>query len=186
MSAWCAGGGSTGSASRSTARADPAEHPGKDHKRTMKKGHPKEEPTVRVVDRRPWASREGDGNGAPAPAEAEPAAESPRYPSYVEELQARAEAAERRTAEVAETWRQAEAGLEATRRRLTQDVNRRAETETARLGRSLVEALLPVLDDLERALRLAADSGAAGPLESGVLLVRNNRSEERRVGTEGR
>ncbi len=139
----------------------------------MKKRQDNGEPTVRVVDRRPWASQDG-APGAEAAPDAGPAADAPRYPSYVEELQARAEAAERRTAEVAEAWRQAEAGLEETRRRLTQDVGRRAEAETARLGRTLVEAMLPVLDDLERALRQARESGVSGPLASGVELVRNN------------
>jgi molecular chaperone GrpE len=126
------------------------------------------------VDRRPWASGGEGANPGAEPAEAEEA--GPRYPSFVEELRARAEAAERRAADVQDAYRQAESRMDETRRKLSQDVARRVENELSRLGRDLFAGLLPVLDDLDRAMKNAdaAQDSSEAPLRAGLDLVRRN------------
>jgi molecular chaperone GrpE len=110
-----------------------------------------------VVDRRPRF----DGD-QPAPA-----AET-RYPTVVEELKARAEEAERRTREISAAYRRIDEERDAFRERLTRDLERRVDIARAELMRRII----PVLDDLDRAIAAAQSAADAGRLLAGVALVR--------------
>src|ERR671938_534280 len=80
-------------------------------------------------------------------------------PSYVEELEARTKAAEKQVQEVQARFDQLRQQLQRetdeTRARLNRSADERAEASKARF----IESLLPVMDDLERAID-AADKGA--------------------------
>lgn len=118
-----------------------------------------EPPPFSVVDRRPrFDDAAAEGPGDPAP----------RVPSAVEALQARAEEAERRAREISQAYRRIEEERDAFRQRLSRDLERRVDIARAELMRSI----LPLLDDLDRALR-AADAGADPRLlHEGVGLIR--------------
>jgi molecular chaperone GrpE len=111
-----------------------------------------------VVDRR--ASFD---EGAASPSE------EPRYPSVVEELKARAEEAERRAREISTAYRRIDEERDAFRERLSRDLERRVDIARAELMRRLI----PVLDDLDRALAAARASSGGGSLLAGVSLVRD-------------
>src|SRR5262245_9573038 len=105
-----------------------------------------EPPSFSVVDRRPRFD-----DDAPA----DPSDPAPRVPTVVESLQARVEEAERRAREISQAYRRIEEERDAFRQRLSRDLERRVDIARADLMRSI----LPLLDDLDRALR-AADAGA--------------------------
>ena len=116
-----------------------------------------DEPAFRVVDRRP---RYEEGAATPD----EPA----REPSVVQELRARVEEAERRTREISAAYRTIDAERDAFRERLSRDLERRVD-----IARSdLMRRVLPVLDDLDRALAAARAAGREGGLAEGVALIR--------------
>jgi molecular chaperone GrpE (heat shock protein) len=118
---------------------------------------PGPEPTFTVVDRRPSYD---DGDAAPA--------DPPREPTVVQELRARAEEAERRTREISAAYRQIDAERDAFRERLTRDLERRVD-----IGRAdLMRRVLPVLDDLDRALQATRGEGPEKSLAAGVALIR--------------
>jgi len=125
-----------------------------------------EAPGFSVVDRRPRYSP--DEAGAEAGGETD-AAGDPRPPAIVEELKARAEEAERRTREISAAYRRLDEERAALRERLGRDLERRLDAARA----DLMRRMLPVLDDLDRALA-AAEAGAGGrSLKEGVALVRD-------------
>ena len=125
---------------------------------------PEEGPAFSVVDRRPRYSDEAT-DADPA---AEPDAAAPGS-SLVEELKARAEEAEKRTREISAAYRRLDQERDALRERLARDLERRLDAARA----DLMRRMLPVLDDLDRALA-AAEQGAGGrALEEGVALVRD-------------
>lgn len=115
------------------------------------------EPAFSVIDRRPIV---GD-DAAPAAA--------PRLPTYVEELQARAEEAERRAREISAAYRRIDEERDAFRERLSRDLDRRLEIARADLLRKILE----VLDDLDRAIAAAGTATDAAPLLAGVTLIRD-------------
>jgi molecular chaperone GrpE len=123
------------------------------------------------------AKREGDAGPAPfsvvdrRPAfrdDAEPPA-GPRHPTYVEELRARAEEAERRAREISAAYRRLEDEREAFRERLARDLERRVDIARADLMRNVIG----VLDDLDRAIDAARGARAPAALVEGVALVRD-------------
>jgi molecular chaperone GrpE (heat shock protein) len=97
-----------------------------------------------VDDRRHWASVDPDEGTMPAPA-------PPAAPPPVD----------------AERLRQALAELEGAKARLARDAEKQLELERSRI----LEALLPVLDNLDRSISAAAQSGQSGPFLDGVKLV---------------
>jgi len=123
---------------------------------------------VTVVDRRHHAAQDGAAREEAAPVEdggSSPATvvQERRYPSFVEELKARTEAAEKRAREA---MSRAEAEIDAVRERLQRDVDRRVmEGKSGLLG-----SILEVADNLERAAAVAASTSPA--LEKGVELIR--------------
>lgn len=117
-----------------------------------------QEPSFSVIDRRPAFQDEAS------------ASLEPRYPSVVEELKARAEEAEQRAREISAAYRRIEEEREAFRVRLSRDLERRVEIARVEMMRKV----LGVLDDLDRAIAVGADSPDAGPLLSGVTLIRDH------------
>jgi molecular chaperone GrpE len=119
-----------------------------------------ESPSFSVVDRRPRFGEEEIDEAA--------AAEAPAEPSAVAELQARVDEAERRAREISAAYRRLDQERDALRERLNRDLERRLDAARG----DLMRRILPVLDDLDRALA-AARSGAGGKaLLDGVALVR--------------
>jgi molecular chaperone GrpE len=115
-----------------------------------------------VVDRRPRFGEERVDDDAAA------GAEDPAVAALVEELKTRAEEAERRTREISAAYRRLDQERDALRERLERDLERRLDVARG----DLMRRMLPVLDDLDRALA-AARAGAGGKsLLEGVGLVR--------------
>ncbi len=119
---------------------------------------------IHVTDRR-RIQLDDSGDGVTAPA-----ADVPNLkPSYVEELEARAQAAEQKMHEVQARFEQLRQRLQSetdeTRRRLNKAADERAHREKT----NFIAALLPVLDNLQRATE-AAESGA--PVEDVVEGIR--------------
>jgi molecular chaperone GrpE len=89
-------------------------------------------------------------------------------PSYVEELEARTKTAERQVQEVQARFDQLRQQLQRetdeTRQRLTRAADERAEASKARF----IESLLPVMDDLERAIDAASKEGSSEAILQGV------------------
>lgn len=127
-------------------------------RRPAKPAAEQDEPTFTVVDRR---QRYDGENGDPAP---EPA----REPTVVQELRARVEEAERRAREISAAYRKIDEERDAFRERLGRDLERRVDIARAELMRRV----LPVLDDLDRALLAAKGPGGGAGLAEGVALIR--------------
>ena len=120
---------------------------------------------VRVVDRRRVRTDES-GEGVIVQ---EGAAEAPSLkPKYVEELEARTRAAEQKALDVQARFEQVRAQLQRetdeTRRRL----NRAADERAQRAKAEFVSSLLPVLDNLQRAVEAAEQGGTMDALLSGL------------------
>lgn len=122
---------------------------------------------IRVTDRR----RRFDSDETPSEAETgeSAASEAPRSkPTYVEQLEARTQEAERKVAEVQARFEQLRAALQRetdeTRARLNRAADERARREKA----DFVEALLPVGDNLGRAIEAAEQGGSLDALLDGV------------------
>ena len=96
-------------------------------------------------------------------------AETPNLkPTYVEELEARTKAAEKQVQEVQARFDQLRQQLQRetdeTRTRLNRAADERAEASKARF----IESLLPVMEDLERAIDAAAREGSSDVILQGV------------------
>jgi molecular chaperone GrpE len=121
-------------------------------------GTEEEAPRVRVNDRRRVRLGEEEG-GEQLPAEEAPSVK----PSYVEELEARTREAEQKVAEVQARFEQVRAELKRETDELRQRLARNADERVAREKAAFISALLPVIDNLQRAVE-AAEGG--GPQES--------------------
>lgn len=84
-------------------------------------------------------------------------------PSYVEELEGRAAAAEKLTQEVQSRFQQLRTQLQKETDETRQRLNRAADERAQREKAAFIAALLPVLDNLQRATE-AADSGSSSEL----------------------
>lgn len=120
-------------------------------------GAEEEAPKVRVNDRR--RVRLGEEEGGERPAEEAPSVK----PSYVEELEARTREAEQKVADVQARFEQVRAELKRETDELRQRLARNADERVAREKAAFITSLLPVLDNLQRAVE-AAEAG--GPQES--------------------
>jgi molecular chaperone GrpE len=124
---------------------------------------------VKVVDRRRWAH--GEDAGGPGVDQAR------QKPTYVEELERRAAAAEKQAQEYLSKYRQASQEFEDARARMRKELAKDAE----RSRRDVLMSLLEVVDNLDRAIDAAKkaprrSSGQAGsdspdPLLQGVEMV---------------
>ncbi len=117
--------------------------------------------SVKVVDRRWWAR--GDDAGDPRGDQAG------LKPTYVEELERRAEGAEKQAQEVVAKYRQASQEFEDARARMRKELAKDAE----RNRRDVLVSLLEVVDNLDRAIDAAKKAGknAGDPLLQGVEMV---------------
>lgn len=118
---------------------------------------------VRVSDRRRVRL---DDDGVRVDAEANDAAST--KPKYVEELETRTRAAEQKALDVQARFEQVRAQLQRetdeTRRRL----NRAADERLTREKASFIASLLPVVDNLRRAIDAAQDGGGVDSLLDGL------------------
>lgn len=129
-----------------------------------------ERPKFQVTDKRFWVVDKDIEKRAEIPKE--------RYPSFVEELKARTEAAEQKLKERLATLEQENAAF---RDRL----DRRMREEVRRQVAAVVEDLLEVLDNLERALTASRQAEDAAALRDGLeLCVRLFRSKLAALGVE--
>ncbi len=131
---------------------------------------PREEETtnsegVRVRDRR-RVSLDESGEGIKVQ---EGAAEAPSLkPTYVEELEARTRAAEQKALDVQARFEQVRAQLQRETDETRQRLNRAADERAAREKAQFVASLLPVLDNLQRAVEAAEQGGTLESLLDGL------------------
>jgi molecular chaperone GrpE len=121
-------------------------------------------PGYTIRDRRWWADPQDEARDGGA----EPQA-GPSKPTQIAALEAELADRDRRLREAAVRERDALREVDESRRRLERD----ARKEIDRARRDLVSALLPVLDDLDRAIAAAREAGAADAMVTGVELVRS-------------
>ncbi|PYS90684.1 MAG: nucleotide exchange factor GrpE [Acidobacteria bacterium] len=120
---------------------------------------------VRVVDRRRVRT---DETGAGVTVQ-EGAAEAPSLkPKYVEELEARTRAAEQKALDVQARFEQVRAQLQRETDETRQRLNRAADERAARAKAEFVSSLLPVLDNLQRAVASAEQGGTLEALLDGL------------------
>lgn len=117
---------------------------------------------VRVNDRR-RINVEGLGGEAE-----ESSAPSARKPSYVEELEARTLAAEQKAADVQARFEQVRSELRRETDELRQRLARAADERAAREKAAFITSLLPVMDNLSRAVEAAGEGGTLESLLDGL------------------
>jgi molecular chaperone GrpE len=121
---------------------------------------------IRVTDRRRISL---DDSSATESAEDGGSVEAPSLkPSYVEELEARTRAAEQKALDVQARFEQVRAELRRETDEVRQRLNRAADERAAREKASFVSALLPVTDNLRRALEAAEGGGTLEALLDGL------------------
>jgi molecular chaperone GrpE len=89
-------------------------------------------------------------------------------PSYVEELEARANAAERKVLEVQSRFDQLRKQLQSETDETRQRLNRAADERAQREKADFIAGLLPVLDNLQRATEAAETDGATDVIAEGI------------------
>jgi molecular chaperone GrpE len=89
-------------------------------------------------------------------------------PSYVEELETRTKAAEQKTQEVQTRFEQLRKQLQSETDETRQRLNRAAEERAEREKASFIAALLPVLDNLQRATEAAETGGSSEVITEGI------------------
>jgi molecular chaperone GrpE len=122
-------------------------------------------PGYTLRDRRWWVRPQEESS----PESSSDAQTEPSKPTHVAALEAELADRDRRLREAAAREHEAVREVDEARRRLERDA--RKEIERAR--RDLVSALLPVLDDLDRAIASAREAGTASALVTGVEHVRS-------------
>src|SRR5437867_4142077 len=122
---------------------------------------------IRVTDRRRIHL---DGNGKEASQVTEPSLK----PSYVEELEARAKAAEQKLFEVQTRFDQLRAQLQRETDETRQRLNRAADERTQRDRAAFITALLPVMDNLQRAIEAAEGGSSLEAIVDGVKGTANS------------
>jgi molecular chaperone GrpE len=125
-------------------------------------------PKVRVNDRR--RIRLGD-EAEPEGGEESGASErqqSSLKPSYVEELESRARAAEQKTSDVQARFEQVRAELKRETDELRRRLARNADERVAREKAAFISSLLPVIDNLRRAVEAAEAGGSQESLLDGL------------------
>jgi molecular chaperone GrpE len=122
----------------------------------------KQEPQLRVIDRRWWARQEPSEDADPQPVEHR------SKPTYVEELERQLAERSAEIQNYAIEHRRALEEFEQARTRIRRDVSKEVE----RGRRAVLAEMLDVLDNIDRAIAAAGDE-ASSPLHRGVELVRD-------------
>jgi molecular chaperone GrpE len=118
---------------------------------------------IRVTDRRRIQLDDSESS------ERSTEAESPNLkPSYVEELEARAKAAEQKTLEVQSRFEQLRKQLQSETDETRQRLNRAADERAQRQKADFIAGLIPVLDNLQRATEAAETGGSADVIAEGI------------------
>ena len=122
-----------------------------------------EQNELRVTDRRRIYLDRDDGEQVNAEVE------TPNLkPSYVEELEARTRAAEKQMQEVQSRFDQLRQQLQRETDETRQRLNRSADERAAASKARFIESLLPVMEDLERAIEAATREGSSESILQGV------------------
>lgn len=122
-------------------------------------------PKVRFNDRRRIRlGEEEEGGAAEQPAEEAPSVK----PSYVEELEARTREAEQKAADVQTRFEHVKSELKRETDELRQRLARNADERVTREKAALLASLLPVLDNLQRAVEAAEGGGSKEALLDGL------------------
>ncbi|HYY95077.1 MAG TPA: nucleotide exchange factor GrpE [Pyrinomonadaceae bacterium] len=122
-------------------------------------------PRVRVNDRR----RINLDADAPAGGASEAGDDAPSLkPTYVEELEARTRAAEQKASDVQTRFEQVRAELKRETDELRQRLARTADERVAREKAAFIASLLPVIDNLRRAVEAAEGGGSQEALLDGL------------------
>jgi molecular chaperone GrpE len=128
-------------------------------------GTEEEAPRVRFNDRRRIRLGEEEESGA----EQQAAEEAPSVkPSYVAELEARTREAEQKAADVQSRFEHVKAELKRETDELRQRLARNADERVARDKAAFISALLPVIDNLQRAVEAAEAGGSQEALLDGL------------------
>lgn len=151
---------------RGSKKQDMAEKDSADRDWPEDLGPGEQSPKVRVNDRRRVRlGEEAEGAGDDESA----AGEAPSLkPSYVEELEARAQAAEQKAADVQSRFEQVRAELKRETDELRQRLARNADERVTREKAAFISSLLPVVDNLHRAVEAARAGGAQDSLLDGL------------------
>ncbi len=111
------------------------------------------------------------------PEDTEPANEEVQTPNlkpkYVEELEARTQAAERQVQDVQSRFEQLRAQLQRETDETRQRLNRSADERAANAKATFIADFLPVLDDLQRAIAAASDSAPREAMLEGIRSIAN-------------
>jgi molecular chaperone GrpE len=118
---------------------------------------------IRVTDRR-RVQLDDSGDSSQDSAEEPPSLR----PSYVEELETRTKAAEQKTQEVKSRFEQLRKQLQSETDETRQRLNRAAEERAQREKANFIAALLPVLDNLQRATEAAETGGSSEVITEGI------------------
>lgn len=120
---------------------------------------------IRVTDRRRFRDLDNDEQTE----RAQESEDGPSLkPTYVEELEARTRAAEQKAADVQTRFEQVRADLKRETDELRQRLARTADDRVAREKASFIETLLPVIDNLRRAVEAAEGGGSKEALLDGL------------------
>lgn len=127
------------------------------------KGRRDDDPEIRVTDRRRIQLDDDENPDRNA------VVETPNLkPSYVEELEMRARAAEQKTREVQSRFEQLRKQLQGETDETRQRLNRAADERAQREKADFIAGLLPVLDNLQRATEAAETSDSTEVIAEGI------------------
>lgn len=118
---------------------------------------------IKVVDRRRINLDERSNDDSSATAEA-----PSLKPAYVEELEARTRAAEQKVLDIQSRFEQLRSTLQRETDETRQRLNRAADERAQREKVEFIESLLPVLDNLWRAIKAAEEGSSVDSLLNGV------------------
>jgi molecular chaperone GrpE len=119
---------------------------------------------IRVNDRRRFNADADAGEGAESEAGDEPRLK----PTYVEELEARTRASEQKAADVQARFEQVRSELKRETDELRRRLARTSEERITREKAAFIAALLPVIDNLRRAVEAAEGGGSKEALLDGL------------------
>lgn len=153
---------------RGSKKQDMAEKEPADRDWPEELGAEEQAPKVRVNDRRRIRlGEEAEGVGGEESGASEQQQPSLK-PSYVEELESRARAAEQKAADVQARFEQVRAELKRETDELRQRLARNADERVTREKAAFISSLLPVIDNLRRAVEAAEAGGSQESLLDGL------------------